>query len=100
MLTYFQTADRILSQLQTSWAALLNPILNQPQSQGVILPNVPLANGATTVNHLLGRKLQGWEVIRKRAKASIWDNQDSNQTPTLTLILQSDAAVVVDLFVF
>jgi len=92
--------EQTLPQLQTKWKSQIDPVLAQPWNQGLILPNVSLINGTTTVNHLLGRKLQGWNVIRKRASASVYDNQDSNPTPASTLLLVSSAAVVVDLWVF
>ena len=100
MLPYFQSGDRILSQLQTQWASQLNPVIALPQSQGIILPSVSLMTGANVVNHMLGRKLQGWQIVRQRASASISDTQDANQMPQLTLNLTSSADVVVDLFVF
>jgi hypothetical protein len=82
------------------WAAQLNPLLNSPQNNSLILEKVPLINGTTIINHLLGKVLTGWKVIRQRSAASIYDNQDSNQSPQLTLVLISDASVVVDLEVF
>lgn len=89
-----------LDQMQQRWASILNPIIGNPVTSPIVLKSVALINGTTTVNHLLGQPLQGWKVIRQRAAASIHDNQDSNQTPQLTLILISTAAVVVDLEVF
>jgi hypothetical protein len=99
-LPFFQTAIQELSLLQTKWKSILDPVISQASVQSIILPNVPLKNGTTVVNHLLGRKLVGWKVIRQRASASIYDTQDSNQTPNLTLVLVSSAAVSVDLEVF
>lgn len=99
-LPIFQTSDRVLSQLQTQWSSQLNALLSSPSLNTSILKRVSLASGTTVINHLLGRDLQGWRIVRKRAAADIYDNQDQNQTPDLTLILVSSAAVVVDLEVF
>lgn len=85
---------------QDQWAQQLNPLLANPLNNGSILKNVSLINGTTVVNHMLGRPLQGWKIIRQRAAASIYDVQDSNQMPESTLLLVSDAAVVVNLEVF
>lgn len=93
-----QTMD--LVQMQNRWASILNPVISNPSGQSIILPNVLLANGTTVVNHMLGRKLIGWRVIRIRGLAGIYDTQDNNQTPASTLILVSNAAVSVDLEVF
>lgn len=99
-LPQFQSDDRNFQLMQNSWGAIINPIVNNPANLSLLLKNVSLANGTTTINHLLGRKLQGWKVIRQRASASIYDSQDANQYPELTLVLVSSAVVVVDLEVF
>lgn len=85
---------------RTKWASELNPLLAAPQNNSSILRSVSLVVGANVVNHLLGRPLQGWKIVRQRAAASIYDTQDSNQTPALTLQLTSSAAVSVDIEVF
>lgn len=99
-LTQFQDDDRTFQLMQNSWAAILNPIINNPANQSVILKNVVLVTGDNTINHLLGRKLQGWKVIRQRASATLYDKQDANQMPALTLVLNASANVTVDLEVF
>lgn len=97
----FQSDDQALSLLQTSWASQLEPVLRNPTLQTVLLKNVALASGDNVVNHRLGRKLQGWHIVRLRdVSPAIYDTQDSNPTPQLTLNLVSSAAVVVDLVVF
>ncbi len=89
-----------LSLMQTKWAAILNPFLSNPSLASVILPNVSLINGNNTINHMLGRALTGWRVIRISGSSSLYDEQDSNPQPDLTLLLHSSAAVVVTLEVF
>lgn len=100
MLPIFNSDDQSLSLMQTAWASQLNPVLAAPFLQGILLKNVTLVAGDNTVNHKLGRKLQGWVLSRVRAAATIYDKQDSNQMPALTLVLNTDADVVVDLYVF
>lgn len=77
------------------WASILNPFLQRPVP--IILENVSLISGSNTINHLLGHKLHTWKIVRQRAQASIYDNQDANQMQDLTLVLVSDAPVVVDI---
>jgi len=87
--------------MQTVWAQQIVPIIEAPINQGIVLTNVSLVAGANVVNHLLGRKLQGWNVVRMRSTFSeIYDTQDSNSQPGLTLLLNSSVPVVVDLYVF
>jgi hypothetical protein len=87
-------------QLQTKWAAVLEPLLSTPMLSGSILKRVSLSTGSNTVNHGLARELQGWFIVRQRASATIYDTQDSNALNDRTLVLVSSANVVVDIFVF
>jgi hypothetical protein len=86
--------------MQTKWGAILDPVLGNPSLQCRILSNVSLVAGSNTINHGLGKNLQGWRIVRQRSAASVYDNQDNNSKPDLTLILVSSAAVVVNLEVF
>jgi len=96
----FGTADKSFALLQTQWAQFLNPIISLQMLQQNTLTKVKLINGTTNINHLLGRPLIGWILTRVRASATIYDTQDANTTPSLTLQLVSNAAVTVDLVVF
>ena len=99
-LPIFKDDNTNLMLMQNSWSSQLNPVLANPMTDASILTNVSLTTGSNTINHKLGTKLQGWSIVRKRAAADIYDNQDSNQMPTLTLILVSSANVSVDIMVF
>lgn len=99
-LAKFHTDDKPLMMLQTAWASELDPLLKNPTNNCSVLSSVQLQIGSNVINHKLGRKLQGWSVVRKRAAADVYDTQDSNPTPALTLTLTSSAVVVVDLLVF
>lgn len=96
----YQTSDLTLNLVQSNWASLLNPLLDLPITKGILLEDISLDIGSNTVNHKLGRKLRGWWIVRQKASAAVYDNQDSNPTPAVTLLLISNAAVKVDLFVF
>jgi len=95
-----QTEDREINQLQQNIISAVNPVLANPLSSGILLQSVPLLTGANSVNHKLGRPLTGWFVTRLRSLASIYDTQDLNPTPAVTLDLVSSADVVIDLYVF
>lgn len=86
--------------MQTRWASVIEPLLSNPIVNGAVLRQVSLVSGANVINHKLGRKLQGWLLARKRGAAEIYDTQDSNNMPNLTLTLTSDAVVSVDLYVW
>lgn len=86
--------------MQTQWASAIQPVLDNPINSASVLKSVSLASGANVINHRLGAPLQGWVVSRIRASATVYDTQDTNQTPQLTLNLVASAAVVVDLMVW
>lgn len=97
----FKSDDQSLTLMQSAWASQLDPVLKLPINSGVLLKSVPLLVGQNLVNHRLGRKLQGYFITRMRSiHSDIYDTQDSNRTPDLTLLLNSSAAVVVDILVF
>lgn len=100
-LPIYHTGNKDLSLLQTTWATQINPVLDNPLVDGLLLTGVVLSLGSpTTINHKLGRKLQGWILVGINAAAVIYDSQASNQSPQLTLILNSSAACTVSLWVF
>jgi hypothetical protein len=99
-LPIFHTQLRELSMLQTQWSSAINPVLNNPISNGVLLSNVVLTTGANVINHTLGRKLQGWTMTRIRASATFYDTQDTNTMPELTLQLNASGNVTVDIYCF
>lgn len=87
-------------QMENTWASIIEPVLNSPMARPVHLKNVSLAAGSNTVNHRLGRKLVGWISTRLRANVTVYDTQDSNPNPQLTLTLEASGPVVIDLVVF
>lgn len=99
-LPIFQTILKDLSLMQTKWASVINPILSAPIVNGLLLNSVSLVSGDNTINHKLGRKLQGWIVVGKTANANIFDKQATNTMPELTLVLNSSATTTVNLWVF
>lgn len=99
-LPQFQNDDATLQLMQNKWAAILNPIISNPVTSNLVLKNISLSTGTNNIPHLLGRPLQGWVIVRKRASADIYDIQDNNQTPNLTLKLVSDGSTSVDILVY
>lgn len=96
-LPIYQTDIREMALLQTVWASQLNPLLKDPLNNGIILHGISLINGVTVINHLLARKLQGWSIVDINGAATVYRSQPKNDK---TLTLTSNAAVIVDIFVF
>lgn len=96
----FKDDNKNFMLFQSNVANQLNPILRNPLTNTSILKEISLTTGSNTINHLLGKKLQGWYIVRQRSAASIFDTQDSNPQPQLTLTLTTSADVVCDVAVF
>lgn len=99
-LPQFQNNDKDLQLLQNRWASILNPVLANPLNSNNLLKGIKLSAGVNTIDHLLQRPLVGWIVVGINAASSIFDVQANNQTPQLTLKLNSSAPCTVTLVVF
>ncbi len=89
-----------LPQMQNTWATQLDPVISKPWNQGILIQNISLVSGVNVINHRLGRKLVGWIPTRVRAQETLSDQQDTNPTPELTLLIESSGTIVIDLIVF
>lgn len=82
------------------WASTLNPVLANPIISGNLLSGVTVKTGSNTINHGLGRDLQGYIVVMNNSAVTFHDNQSQNQHTDLTLILVASGAAVISLYVF
>lgn len=94
------TQDQDLSKVQRDLVRVLNPIFNTQILGGNLLTNQTLVSGLNSINHGLGRNLNGWFPVRIRSAATFFDSQDANKTPNLTLALNSSANCIADIYVF
>jgi hypothetical protein len=84
--------------MQTQWASQLNPVLSNPSNKSSLITGIVLvANTPQTINHKLGRQMQGWEVADKNANAIVWRTQPFNAS---TITLESNANVTINIRVF
>lgn len=98
-LPQMRTPNKDLTILQTTWASQLDPLLAKPLSQAILLQNIEINIGNNTINHKLGRNLQGW-VVSRVFDAVIGLYEIPSQLPSKTLILNANAAGTIDLLVF
>lgn len=93
---------QVINKIQASIADSFSGMIDRIQMDSTILTNVQLkATQLNIINHTLNRTLLGWKIVRKRSPAvNIYDTQDTNPTPKLTLQLQTTSDVIVDIEVF
>lgn len=88
-LTWDKASDR--------WKSEIQPVVNYPPNQGILLTNQTLINGVTVINHLLGKTQQGWIITDITSAATIYRSQPFNN---LTLTLTSNAATTCSIWCY
>ncbi len=89
---------RVINQLQSNIENSINPLVQNTHNDSIIIPRVRLLTGQNNIiNHLLNRPLVKWCLIRVRGQCQVWDDQDNNTSPQLTLWLLTDQDVTVDI---
>jgi hypothetical protein len=96
-LNLFKSQDQTLMLLQKQWTSQLNPLLAVSLTQGSLLQNILLKNGANTINMYLGKQMTGWFIVDQDALATIYRSQPLNSQ---TLTLTSSANCTVSIWVF
>lgn len=86
------------NQMLTRWSSILNPLLALLITQGRQINNIVLAKTTPlTINHKLGRMQIGWIITDSNAAANVFRTVAFNN---LTLTLESDAPVTINLWVY
>lgn len=96
----YQTTDRIINALQSNIAQAVRPLQNNPLSDGTLLSGKNLVVGTNVINHGLNAPLQGYFIVMQTAAFNYYDLQATNPTPAKNLLLVSDTAVTVSIYVF
>lgn len=86
-----------LSQMQTTWAAQLDPVISNQLVNGLLLPNLMLKSGDNVINHKLGRAPQGWFLVDTTAACQLYRSAPYNN---LTITLNASAPTTAALWVF
>lgn len=86
-----------LPQMQTKWAATLNPVVANPLNSVTILTDVVLVTGVNVINHTLGAIQQGWFLVDLQAPVTVYRSSPFNGS---TLTLTSSGAATVSIGVF
>lgn len=89
------------SKLQDNVAEFTQQLINNPKLDGILIENVVLTFGSTTtVNHGLGRKIKGFEVVYKNNSVEVWADDDNQAYPLRQLVLSTSADAMINLWVF
>lgn len=86
-----------LPQMQTTWAAQINPVLNNALVNGSLITGIVVVSGPNVIDHKLGRQMQGWILTDTVSGATLYRSAPFNSS---TLTLTASAADTVSLWVF
>lgn len=95
----YQFALQTLQLLQSTWTTILNPFLANPSNNSSILTGVVLQSGTNVIDHLLGQKMQGWEIADLGAPVTIY-RPASAPFNAITLTLVSSGLAIVNIRVY
>lgn len=95
-----QNINAVFTQMQSLWAAIIDPVTSRPQNNSTILPEFQLAVGDNIIPHTLRQELVGWKIVRIDAASTIYDKQGTNPERIRNLILNSSAVAKITLEVF
>lgn len=85
-----RSQDNTLRQLQDASDNVFKAITSKRILDGNLIEDIVITGGEPkTIDHLLGRKLTGWILVRKNLEVDVWDSQSDNPTPSATLVLNS-----------
>ncbi len=83
-------------QMESTWKAQIDPVLNCPIIDGIPLLNIVLvANTPKTLNHSLSRPQRGYFITYQNANANIWVTQPFNSQ---TITIEASANVTISLW--
>lgn len=90
-----------INTIQDYIAEALQQLLNKDHLDSSILTNIKLLPGLNKIGHNLGRSLGGYIITRCHGGFPlIYDQQDLNTSPNLTLWLVSSTNITVNILVY
>ena len=93
--------DFQVSQLQQNVAEYVHQLRDNPRLSGLLVEGVVLTFGqTTTVNHGLGRKIRGFEIVYKNNSVEVWAEDLNQEYPLRQLVLSTSADATISLWVF
>ncbi len=98
-LPIYKSDDNNFMLMETAWASQINPVIENAVVKGVLQRGIKLVTGTNSINHKLGRNLQGYIITDMQDIYSQIFRTTSN-TPNLTVNLTSSVDVTVDIYCF
>lgn len=93
-----RTTDLAIRQVQDAEDLIFKDIARRQIVDGLLIKDVVITSGTPlSIDHGLGRTLQGWIVCKQNANSVIWETASSISS---ILILNASSTVTISLWVF
>jgi hypothetical protein len=94
-----RSKDNDLRQVQDAVGFVFLDIASKEILDGQLIKNI-FINGFLSIDHKLGRELQGYVVVMQDANVVVWDSQATNTIPASKLVLNSSGPTTISIWVF
>lgn len=98
--TQIWTDDQEVTRLQSHLKTVLNPLLELPISDGVLIKDLTINTADTLIEHKLGRRPEGFLITRLKSNSVIYESATANNEATRLIILIASATATADIYFF
>jgi hypothetical protein len=98
--TQIWSPNEEVTRLQTHIKTTINPLLELPISDGVLLKDLSIATSDTLIDHRLGRQYEGFIVTRLKTNSVVFESPTTNSEQDRIIILKASATATADIYFF
>ena len=98
--TQIWSPNEEVTRLQSHIKTTLNPLLELPISDGVLIKDLSIATSDTLVEHKLGREYEGVIITRLKTNSGIFESDTANDFKDRKIILKASATATADIYFY
>ena len=98
--TQIWSPNEEVTRLQSHIKTTLNPLLELPISDGVLIKDLSIATSDTLVEHKLGRDYEGFIITRLKTNSVSFESDTANDFKDRKIILKASATATADIYFY
>ena len=98
--TQIWSPNEEVTRLQSHIKTALNPLLELPIQDGILIKDLSIETTDTRVNHGLGRQFEGFILTKLNANAVVYESTTANPSKDRYILLKAGSAVTADIYFF
>ena len=98
--TQIWSKEQEVTRLQSHLKTVLNPLLELPISDGVLIKDLTVNTTDTLIEHKLGRKPEGFLITGLKSNSVIYESATANDEAASLIILIASATATADIYFF